>query len=98
MINKEIIRIASNTSNVGLNNKYSHKISLKNNLCVNNNIKLPGYFIERFTSFWFHEYTKVGYLSYIQLGKYFTNNITNKFYNSLKTPYSFMLCPTILDI
>ena len=33
MINKEIIRIASNTSNVGLNNKYSHKISVKNNLC-----------------------------------------------------------------
>ena len=33
MINKEIIRIASNTSNVGLNNEYSHKISLKNKLC-----------------------------------------------------------------
>ena len=33
MINKEIIKIASNTSNVGLNNKYSHKISLKNKLC-----------------------------------------------------------------
>ena len=33
MINKEIIRIASNTSNVGLDNKYSHKISLKNRLC-----------------------------------------------------------------
>ena len=33
MISKEIIRIASNTSNVGLNNKYSHKISLKNKLC-----------------------------------------------------------------
>ncbi len=33
MINKEIIRIASNSSNVGLNNKYSHKISLKNKLC-----------------------------------------------------------------
>jgi len=33
MINKEIIRIASNTSNVGLDNKYSHKISLKNKLC-----------------------------------------------------------------
>ena len=33
MINKEIIRIASNTSNVGLNNKYSHKIALKNKLC-----------------------------------------------------------------
>ena len=33
MISKEIIRIASNTSNVGLNNKYSHKISLKNKIC-----------------------------------------------------------------
>ena len=33
MINKEIIRIASNTSNVGLINEYSHKISLKNKLC-----------------------------------------------------------------
>ena len=33
MISKEIIRIASNTSNVGLNNEYSHKISLKNKLC-----------------------------------------------------------------
>ena len=33
MINKEIIKIASNTSNAGLNNKYSHKISLKNKIC-----------------------------------------------------------------
>ena len=33
MISKEIIRIASNTSNAGLNNDYSHKISLKNKLC-----------------------------------------------------------------
>jgi NifU homolog involved in Fe-S cluster formation len=33
MINKNIIKLASNTSNVGLNNKYSHKISLKNNTC-----------------------------------------------------------------
>ena len=33
MINKEIIELASNTSNVGLKNKYSHKISLKNSTC-----------------------------------------------------------------
>ena len=33
MITKEIINIASNVSNVGLNNNYSHKISLKNKLC-----------------------------------------------------------------
>ena len=33
MINKNIIRLASDTSNVGLKNKYSHKISLKNSTC-----------------------------------------------------------------
>ena len=33
MISKEIIRIASNTSNVGLDDEYSHKSSLKNKLC-----------------------------------------------------------------
>ena len=33
MINKDIIKIASNTSNVGLGSKYSHKTSLKNKLC-----------------------------------------------------------------
>ncbi len=33
MISKEIIKIASNTSNAGLVNEYSHKISLKNKLC-----------------------------------------------------------------
>ena len=33
MINKNIIKLASNTSNVGLKNKYSHKVSLKNSTC-----------------------------------------------------------------
>ena len=33
MIDDSIIKLASNTSNFGLQNKYSHKISLKNNLC-----------------------------------------------------------------
>ena len=33
MISKEIIKLASNTSNVGLKNRYSHKISLKNSTC-----------------------------------------------------------------
>ena len=33
MINQDIIKLASNTSNVGLKNKYSHKISLKNKTC-----------------------------------------------------------------
>ena len=33
MINREIIRIATDTSNVGLKNKYSHKVSLRNTIC-----------------------------------------------------------------
>ena len=33
MITKDIIKLASYTSNVGLKNKYSHKISLKNSTC-----------------------------------------------------------------
>ena len=33
MIDKEILKLASNTTNVGLKNKYSHKISLKNINC-----------------------------------------------------------------
>ena len=37
MINKDIIRLASNTSNVGLKNKYSHKVSLKNSICGDKN-------------------------------------------------------------
>ena len=33
MINKDVIKLASNTSNVGLENKFSHRISLKNSTC-----------------------------------------------------------------
>ena len=33
MISREIIKIATDTSNVGLKNKYSHKISLRNTIC-----------------------------------------------------------------
>ena len=33
MINDDIIKLASNTSNVGLKNEYSHKASLKNSIC-----------------------------------------------------------------
>ena len=33
MINKDIIKLASNTENVGLKDKYSHRVSLKNSIC-----------------------------------------------------------------
>ena len=33
MIDNDIIKLASDTSNFGLRNKFSHKISLKNSIC-----------------------------------------------------------------
>jgi nitrogen fixation NifU-like protein len=33
MINQKIIKLASDTNNVGLSNKFSHKTSLKNTMC-----------------------------------------------------------------
>ena len=33
MIDKYVFKLASNTTNVGLKNRYSHKISLKNTTC-----------------------------------------------------------------
>ena len=33
MINNQIIKIASNTKNVGLTNNYNYRSSLKNSLC-----------------------------------------------------------------
>ena len=33
MINEDVFKLASNTANVGLKNRYSHKISLKNTTC-----------------------------------------------------------------
>ena len=33
MINNKILKFASNTKNVGLKNKYTHKISAKNSIC-----------------------------------------------------------------
>jgi len=70
----------------------------ENNLCEGRNIKLPAYFIERFSSFWFHHHYNVKYLSYAELGSYFTSNLSNKFINTLKTPLGFLFYPTSLDI
>ncbi len=71
---------------------------LKENLCKNRNIRLPAFFIERFTSFWFLNNSRVDYLSYAVLNKYFTSNYLNKFYNTLKTPYSFRNFPSNIDV
>ena len=69
-----------------------------NNLCTGKNTKLPAYFIERFTSFWFHKNTNVSYLSYAQLNSFFASNFLNKYINTFKIPGTFMFYPTVLDI
>ncbi len=69
-----------------------------NKLCVDKNTKLPAYFIERFTSYWFHKNIKISYLSYAQLNNFFISEPLNKFVNTFKIPGTFMFYPTTLDI
>ena len=69
-----------------------------NKLCIGKNTKLPAYFIERFTSYWFHKNSKISYLSYAQLNNFFISDSLNRFINPLKIPRTFLFYPTILDI
>lgn len=69
-----------------------------NNLCVGKNTKLPAYFIERFTSFWFHKNTNVCYLSHAQINNFLMSDILNKYINSFKIPGTFKFYPTLLDV
>lgn len=62
---------------------------------LKNNLRLPVFMIERFTSFWFEKYTKVNYLSFARLGNFFLSNKVNKFINPLKLPFTFRMYPTI---
>ena len=74
------------------------KFSKSNNLLIDKNIKLPAYFMERFTSFWFHNNYSVKYLSYIQLNSFFISDLLNKRFNVLKIPFSHKFYPTVLNI
>jgi hypothetical protein len=64
-------------------------------LLNNRNVRLPVFMVERFTSFWFEKYTKVGYLSFARLGDFFFSQTLNKFINPLKLPLTFRSYPTI---
>ena len=74
------------------------EFSKSNNLLTGRNIKLPAYFMERFTSFWFHNYYDVKYLSYIQLNNFLISDLLNKNFNTFKIPFSHKFYPTVLDI
>jgi len=71
---------------------------LKRNLCIDKNIKLPAFFIERYTPYWFIKNSKVGYLSYGVFNNFFISNLTNILLNPLKLPFSSSFFPTKLDI
>ena len=70
---------------------------VKNNLCKNENVRLPIFLAERFTSYWFTENTNAKYLSFARLGKFLLSNKVNKFINPAKIPFTFRMYPTIHD-
>lgn len=64
------------------------------NLLDDNKVRLPIFLVERYTSFWFHKYTKVNYLSFARIGEFFLSNKINKFINPIKLPFTFRMYPT----
>jgi len=70
---------------------------IKNNLCKNENVRLPIFLAERYTSYWFSENTNTKYLSFARLGNFLLSNNVNKFINPIKIPFTFRMYPTIHD-
>ncbi len=70
---------------------------MKNNLCKDDNIRLPIFLAERYTSYWFAENTNCKYLSFARLGNFMLSNKINKFINPTKIPFTFRMYPTIHD-
>lgn len=71
-----------------------HEYCLKENLCKDYNIRLPAFLAERFTSFWFSQFSKSN-LSYARLGKFFLSNNINRVINPIKLPFTFKMYPTL---
>ncbi len=67
----------------------------KHNLLIGENMRLPVFMVERYTSFWFEKYTKVNYLSFARLGNFFLSDKINRIINPLKLPFTFKMYPTI---
>ena len=67
-----------------------------NNLCRDYNLRLPAFLAERFTSFWFSQYSSY-HLSYARLGNFFLSNTINSVLNPIKIPYTFKMYPTLHD-
>ena len=66
----------------------------KNELFTGYNSRLPAFLAERFTSFWFSQYS-ISSFSYARLGNFFLSNSINTFINPIKIPYTFKMYPTL---
>ena len=69
----------------------------KNSLCKNENIRLPIFLAERYTSYWFSTKTNTKYLSFARLGNFHLSNKINRFINPIKIPLTFRMYPTMHD-
>ncbi len=70
---------------------------LDNNLGKGYNIRLPAFLAERYTSFWFLEFTNTKFLSYARLGNFMLSNKINSYINPTKIPLTFRMYPTLHD-
>tara|TARA_B100000795_G_C22799321_1_gene440980 strand:+ start:2632 stop:3447 length:816 start_codon:yes stop_codon:yes gene_type:complete len=75
--------------------KKCHDLCQKNKLIKGDNLRLPAFMAERFTSFWFSQNPNKVELSYARLGNNFLSNNFNKILNPIKLPFSFRMYPTI---
>ncbi len=74
--------------------KKCYDYCFENNFYSGYNIRLPAFLGERFTSFWFSQYSSHN-LSYARLGKFFLSNTVNSVINPIKLPYTFKMYPTL---
>lgn len=66
----------------------------KENLNIGYNVRLPAFLAERFTSFWFSQFSN-SQLSYARLGNFFLSNSVNSVINPIKLPFTFRMYPTL---
>lgn len=72
-----------------------HHYCLSKDLYVGYNMRLPAFIAERFTSFWFSQFSSRSLLSYARLGKFHLSNKVNSVLNSSKLPFTYYQYPTI---
>jgi hypothetical protein len=71
------------------------KFGQEKNLYKGYNKRLIAFLMERFSSYWFERFKSKSMLSYARLGEFHLSNKVNKFFPSIKLPFTFIQYPTI---